>query len=73
MEWVNIKDKLPPFEETINTLWFDVWIELGARIPDVKFREDGKFCKQILDYDGDYSHDEEISNITHWMEVEPPK
>lgn len=73
MEWINIKDFLPKKEIEINTLWYDVWTTDGIRIPDVKFREDEKFYKQILDYEGDYYHDELIENVTHWMEIESPE
>lgn len=26
MEWIAVKDGLPPEESQINTLWFDVWV-----------------------------------------------
>jgi hypothetical protein len=73
MEWISINDSLPKKEAEVNTLWFDVWTTDRVRIPDVKFREDGQFYKQMLDYEGDYDHDELIENVTHWLEVEPPK
>ena len=70
MKWVSILDSLPPEEKEINTLWFDVWSH-GEREVDVKFYE-GNFYRQVLDYQGDYSHDEKMNGVTHWLVVEEP-
>lgn len=71
MEWINKNDELPPEEKEENTLWFDVWAN-GNREPDAKFK-DGDFYRQVLDYQDDYSHDEKIEDVTHWMYVTEPE
>ena len=71
MEWIKCTDKLPPEETKMNTLYFDVWAN-GYRVVDAKFY-DGAFYEQIDDCDGDYSHDEAIKMVSHWLLVEPPK
>ena len=68
-EWISVKDCLPPEEEKMNTLWFDVWC--GHRETDVKFR-DGVFELQVEDADGDYSHDVTLDDVTHWMHKPMP-
>ena len=71
-EWISVETRLPPEEDKINSSWFDVYTEDNERKVDVKFRA-GKFMDQIEDYRGDYSHEEEISGVTHWMlPVGPP-
>lgn len=71
MKWINIEQELPPEEEKPNTLWFDVFTSNGYRLTSIKF-EKGKFFEQILDGDGDYSHDEELVNVTHWLYITDP-
>lgn len=73
MDWISVEDRLPEEEKTMNSLWFDVW-DAGCkrREVDIKFAN-GKFIRQCEDYQGDYSHDEIMENVTHWMELpEPP-
>jgi hypothetical protein len=52
------------------------WVSVdgkGYRKTDVEF-EDGVFKELMLDYQGDYSHSDEIPHVTHWMPLpEPPK
>lgn len=69
-EWISVEDELPPEEVKMNTLYFDVWRD-GFREVGVKFKG-GEFYRQCVDYQGDYSHDELIENVTHWLEPEPP-
>ncbi len=71
MNWIKCEDQLPPEEQKINTLWFDVWVE-GFRLIDVKYKN-GDFIEQIQDHDGDYSHDEKIYNVTHWAAITKPE
>lgn len=70
MKWHDIKDCTPREEIAGNTLYYDVWVN-GWRVVDVKFKG-GAFFEQITDHDGDYSHDEVVDGVTHWLEVLPP-
>ena len=71
MEWVRVEQEYPPEEQKPNSLWFDVWRDGDHHMNDVKFK-DGKFFEQITDGDGDYSHEEEVTNVTHWLFITPP-
>lgn len=77
MEWINVEDRLPEEETEINTMYFDAWIadidfNFVGRVTDVKFVK-GAFYEQILDGDGDISHQEKLDNVTHWMPLNPPE
>jgi len=69
-EWISVEDELPeePKSEYCST-FVDLYIadkSNGYRKPDCEFRDD-KFWEFIEDYQGDYSHMEEMKNVTHWM------
>ena len=70
-DWISVEDRLPPEPKGVEQIWVDVWAH-GERYVDANYR-DGKFYNLISDYDGDYSHKEEIEGVTHWSIPEPPK
>lgn len=70
MEWTNVKDKLPEEPKAHEQVFVDVW-EKGERITDANY-QDGKFFELVTDNDGDYSHKEDIKNVTHWLVVTSP-
>jgi hypothetical protein len=63
-EWISVNDRLPDDKDCV-----DAWSEF--RFADCDFERDD-FYEVILDGDGDYSHSELISNVTHWMPLPPP-
>lgn len=66
--WIDIKDRLPANSSIGDKRYYDIWCSDYGRIADVEFFEDC-FQGMILDYQGDYSHNNKIENVTHWMEV----
>ena len=71
-KWISVEDELPEEPKKYEQTWVDVWSK-DERITDVNFFN-GKFWIYHEDCDGDFSHHEEIENVTHWMiEPKPPK
>ena len=74
-KWISVEDRLP--EELPEDLgrfgrqWVDVWVA-GKRTPDVIFFK-GSFNRMIEDRDGNFSHFEEICEVSHWLKPESPK
>ena len=68
--WIGIDDTLPDEPKKHDQKWVDVWIGDERKV-DVNFFG-GKFHAVIEDYQGDFSHHEEIKNVTHWMVVNSP-
>jgi hypothetical protein len=64
-DWISVDDRLPDEKQCV-----DAWSEF--RFTDCDFRH-GDFYEVMLDGDGDYSHSELISDVTHWMLVMPPR
>ena len=59
MEWISVKDKLPPEDEWILFCSEDQYIDMGMSL-------DGIFCIPDLNY-------LQRNNVTHWMPLpEPP-
>ena len=73
-EWIDVNDRLP--ENTGLNDHFDVWVapkqlRSGYREADVQIK-DGEFKTVELDGDGDFSHLENISHVTHWIPLPKP-
>ena len=68
--WISVDSELPEEPGRYNQKWVDVWVN-GEREVDVSFF-DGKFHLVVEDYQGDFDHQEEIKNVTHWMVVNSP-
>lgn len=70
-EWNDVNVELPPDDpKPYESTWVDVWIS-DHREPDVTFKK-GNFERMVLDYQGDFSHYENISGVTHWMYPSEP-
>lgn len=67
-EWISVDDRFPEPKPkyVFDSGWIDVLSSVDGRRTDAFYFE-GKFWTPVFDHQGDFDHDDELKNITHWM------